>query len=66
MSLHRIRASAYSAAALALGLALGAGAANAQEVIVGLVTKTEVNPFFVKMRQAAEARATEKGVKLSS
>src|SRR5690606_24317654 len=64
MSLHRIRASAYSAVGLALGLALGAGSASAQEVIVGLVTKTEVNPFFVKMRQAAEARAAEKGVKL--
>ncbi|MGH6762098.1 MAG: substrate-binding domain-containing protein [Phyllobacterium sp.] len=39
-------------------------AVAADEVIVGLVTKTEVNPFFVKMRQAAEARAGEKGVKL--
>lgn len=72
MSLHRIRASVYStamrtgfaAAGLALGLALGAGSATAEEVIIGLVTKTEVNPFFVKMRQAAEARAAEKGVKL--
>ncbi|MER8594853.1 substrate-binding domain-containing protein [Mesorhizobium sp. M1182] len=40
------------------------GHASAEEVIVGLVTKTEVNPFFVKMRQAAEAEAKAKGVKL--
>ena len=40
------------------------GQASADEVIVGLVTKTEVNPFFVKMRQAAEAEAKAKGVKL--
>ncbi|MBN9217201.1 MAG: substrate-binding domain-containing protein [Mesorhizobium sp.] len=38
--------------------------ASADEVIVGLVTKTEVNPFFVKMRQAAEEEAKAKGVKL--
>ncbi|WP_137931601.1 substrate-binding domain-containing protein [Mesorhizobium comanense] len=40
------------------------GHASADEVIVGLVTKTEVNPFFVKMRQAAEEEAKAKGVKL--
>ncbi|UVK54700.1 substrate-binding domain-containing protein [Mesorhizobium sp. AR02] len=40
------------------------GHASAEEVIVGLVTKTEVNPFFVKMRQAAEEEAKAKGVKL--
>ena len=33
----------------------------AQEAIVGLVTKTEVNPYFVKLRQAAEAEAKEQG-----
>ncbi|OBZ96619.1 sugar ABC transporter [Pararhizobium polonicum] len=52
--------------ALALSVAgLGmANTASAEEVIVGLVTKTEVNPFFVKMRQAAEEQAKAKGVKL--
>ena len=54
----------------AIGLAMVAtsfafvGRAQADEAIVGLVTKTEVNPFFVKMRQAAEAEAKKKGVKL--
>jgi fructose transport system substrate-binding protein len=38
--------------------------ASAEETIVGLVTKTEVNPYFVKLRQAAEAEAKKKGLKL--
>ena len=52
--------------ALAFGLvgAVGISYAHAEDVIVGLVTKTEVNPFFVKMRQAAEAEAKTKGLKL--
>lgn len=33
-------------------------------VIVGLVTKTEVNPYFVKLRQSAAAEAKAKGLKL--
>ncbi|MCP8895164.1 substrate-binding domain-containing protein [Shinella daejeonensis] len=72
MSFHRIRASArskslyagLSAFGLMLGLALTPASASAEDVIVGLVTKTEVNPFFVKMRQAAETRAKEKGLTL--
>jgi fructose transport system substrate-binding protein len=43
------------------------GAANARaqdRIIVGLVTKTEVNPYFVKLRQAAAAEAKAKGVTL--
>jgi fructose transport system substrate-binding protein len=35
-------------------------------VIVGLVTKTESNPFFVKMREGAQAKADELGVELRS
>ncbi len=38
--------------------------AYAQEVTVGLITKTETNPFFVKMREGAEAKAQELGLKL--
>jgi fructose transport system substrate-binding protein len=41
-----------------------AGTAYAQDVTVGLITKTETNPFFVKMREGAEAKAAELGVKL--
>ena len=36
----------------------------AGQVIVGLITKTETNPFFVKMKEGAQAKATELGVKL--
>ena len=30
-----------------------------------LITKTDINPFFVKMKEGAEKRASEMGVKLS-
>jgi fructose transport system substrate-binding protein len=34
------------------------------EILIGLVTKTEVNPYFVKLRQAATAEAEKNGAKL--
>ena len=39
--------------------------AQAQPVI-GLITKTDTNPFFVKMKEGAEAAAKAKGAKLLS
>ncbi|HEY8575427.1 MAG TPA: sugar ABC transporter substrate-binding protein [Devosia sp.] len=51
-----------SAAALLCTLA-GGSAAYAQD-IVGLITKTEGNPFFVKMREGAQAKADELGLDL--
>ena len=56
-----------SVAALAGGfaLALGPATASAQE-IVGLITKTNTNPFFVKMKEGAEAKAAELGMELRS
>jgi fructose transport system substrate-binding protein len=39
-------------------------AAFADEVIVGLITKTETNPFFVKMKEGAAKEAKAKGAKL--
>ncbi|WP_425452754.1 sugar ABC transporter substrate-binding protein [Trinickia dinghuensis] len=44
--------------------ALCAGAAFADQPIVGLITKTDTNPFFVKMKQGAEAAAQKDGAKL--
>ena len=38
--------------------------ASADETIVGLITKTNTNPFFVKMREGAKAKAAELGVEL--
>jgi fructose transport system substrate-binding protein len=49
--------------AVALG-AISAAPASAAEIVVGLITKTENNPFFVKMREGAEAKAKELGVQL--
>ncbi len=46
---------------LALGSALAAG-----EPVIGLITKTDTNPFFVKMKEGAEAAAKAKGAKLMS
>jgi fructose transport system substrate-binding protein len=36
----------------------------ADQAVVGLITKTDTNPFFVKMKQGAEAAAQKDGVKL--
>jgi fructose transport system substrate-binding protein len=43
--------------------AAGGGGSTGQ-VIVGLITKTDTNPFFVKMKEGAQAKATELGAKL--
>jgi fructose transport system substrate-binding protein len=56
----------FAAAALLSGVAFGANGALAQQVTVGLITKTNTNPFFVKMKEGAEAKAKELGLKLSS
>ncbi|MBZ0228659.1 MAG: sugar ABC transporter substrate-binding protein [Bauldia sp.] len=53
------------AGTVALGI-LGTVPAFAEDVIVGLITKTENNPFFVKMREGAQAKAKELGVELRS
>src|SRR5437899_854749 len=47
-------------------LACTATAVYAQQPIVGLITKTDTNPFFVKMKEGAEAAAKAKGAKLMS
>ena len=47
-------------------LMCAAAFAYAQQPTVGLITKTETNPFFVKMKQGAEAAAKADGAKLMS
>jgi fructose transport system substrate-binding protein len=49
--------------ALAIGLLCGTAFA-ADPVVVGLITKTDTNPFFVKMKEGAEKEAAALGVKL--
>jgi len=46
------------------GGATAAPAAAGGEIIIGLITKTETNPFFVKMREGAQKEADAAGVKL--
>ncbi len=53
------------AAAMALAVGTG-GTASAQGEIVGLITKTNTNPFFVKMKEGAEEKANELGMELRS
>jgi fructose transport system substrate-binding protein len=47
----------------AIAISFGAASASAAD-IVGLITKTETNPFFVKMREGAQAKAKELGIQL--
>lgn len=41
-------------------------AAQKPQPIIGLITKTETNPYFVKMKEGAQAAATARGAKLLS
>jgi fructose transport system substrate-binding protein len=47
-----------------LACAVFAATAYAQEPVIGLITKTESNPFFVKMREGAQAAARTNHVRL--
>ncbi|WP_342619722.1 substrate-binding domain-containing protein [Rhodoferax sp. GW822-FHT02A01] len=46
--------------------ASAASSAFAAETVIGLITKTDSNPFFVKMKEGAEAEAKKAGAKLIS
>ena len=50
-----------TALAFAASSAFAAG-----EPVIGLITKTETNPFFVKMKEGAQAEAKKLGAKLMS
>lgn len=52
--------------ALAMMCTTGAAFAGGHGVSACLITKTDTNPFFVKMREGAAAKAEELGVSLSS
>ncbi len=51
--------------ALALGVSFASGA-SAADTSVCLITNTDTNPFFVKMKEGATAKAKELGVTLKS
>ena len=50
----------------ALALSAGFASAESHGVAACLITKTDTNPFFVKMKEGAEAKAAELGVTLKS
>ena len=56
----------FAPALVLSALALAAGAAAAAEPVIGLITKTESNPFFVKMKEGAEAEGKKLGAKVLS
>ena len=59
-----LRAALIAAVAAAALTALPAAAQ--QKPIIGLITKTNTNPFFVKMREGAETKARDLGAELRS
>jgi fructose transport system substrate-binding protein len=72
-SQSRLRHAGNARVFLALALLMSAfplltamqpAAAQDEEIIVGLITKTETNPFFVTMREGAQAAADAAGVTL--
>ncbi|WP_394619142.1 sugar ABC transporter substrate-binding protein [Lentzea sp. JNUCC 0626] len=57
----------FSAAALlALTACGGGGSSGGGSTLVGLVTKTDTNPFFVKMKEGAQQAAGPSGVTVQS
>jgi fructose transport system substrate-binding protein len=56
--------SASASTAAAGAAASGAPGAAAKPIQVGLITKTETNPFFVKMREGAAKAASARGATL--
>jgi len=57
---------ALKSAALAALLAVAGAATAADAPVIGLITKTDTNPFFVKMKEGATEAAKAKGAKLMS
>lgn len=52
--------------AAAIGALALSGTAHAETVSACLITKTDTNPFFVKMKEGATAKAGELGIALNS
>ena len=57
----KFASSLFAAAALAGAATLAVGA---DQPVIGLITKTDTNPFFVKMKEGAEQMAKSRGAKL--
>jgi fructose transport system substrate-binding protein len=57
---------ALVAVAVVLGTAACGGDDSGGEAIVGLITKTDTNPFFVKMKEGAQQASDAAGLKLQT
>jgi fructose transport system substrate-binding protein len=62
----RLRTLRWTAVSVATLFAIDVAPAMSQEILVGLITKTEGNPFFVKMREGAQEKASELGLTLQT
>ncbi|BBH65860.1 sugar ABC transporter [Actinoplanes sp. OR16] len=51
---------------LIIGIAGCGGDEAGDQPVVGLITKTDTNPFFVKMKEGAQAEAEKQGVELQT
>lgn len=57
----------FSSPLILCALTVAVGTAFAADApVIGLITKTETNPFFVKMKEGAKAEAEKAGAKLMS
>ncbi|WGH79990.1 sugar ABC transporter substrate-binding protein [Jannaschia ovalis] len=56
----------FAGTALAMMASTGIAAADAHSTSACLITKTDTNPFFVKMREGAMAKAEELGITLNT
>jgi fructose transport system substrate-binding protein len=65
-SRRALAATAGLGLALSLAACSGEGGGEDDGVLVGLITKTDTNPFFVKMAEGARAAADEHGVTLQT
>jgi fructose transport system substrate-binding protein len=54
------------AVTLVLGTAAACGGPAAGETVAGLITKTDTNPFFVKMKEGAQEQADAQGLDLQT
>lgn len=53
-----------AATALTATVALGLALAQGGQPVIGLITKTDTNPFFVKMKEGAQQQASKLGARL--
>ena len=61
----RVRVTSYALILIAICLLFPHSLA-AQQPVIGLITKTETNPFFVKMKEGAQSAAKAHGLRLIS